>query len=375
MNLKDSPTLQLLLRPESRPYLGYLAWMIQNCDLSLIDSEPEAPTEVVPEPAPESMQAGQSIAEPGTDYNLIDLWSADPIPTHFPPTHHHLLRRSSALPPPLTPCGSSSASRAPLPLARLEAKSLATPRASRPTPPPRPVSPSALPRPTTPSSPPRSVCPEAPLGSPAAAMDFRDLGCTLTLHPFGTPGLLPSSDLPVGLPHHIVTLVIHPHITASVPQISGSAPVFWVYGIAMVHRPLSSVESSTTHGFTAVDRLPSVVLPVSLDSTLAPPPVCATMVSMANVPRYSLFDQQHQSGPCLAHVTACIRVALAVEMEGLLTAGESSDELIPVLLAGRKQTPDSQAPGLSASVRVNSKEDLNSQVLSPQGTGGQDKDI
>lgn len=29
----------------------------------------------------------------------------------------------------------------------------------------------------------------------------------------------------------------------------------------------------------------------------------------------------------------------------------------------------------SASVRVNSEEDLNSQVLSPQGTGGQDKDI
>ncbi|XDV17221.1 hypothetical protein PO909_016590 [Leuciscus waleckii] len=144
-NLMDSPTLQLLLRPASRPYLSFLTWLIQNGDLSLTASEPEAPTEVVPEPTPESKQAGLSIAEPGADYNLIDLWSADPILTQFPtltssssPVPSGSLPSSSlpvilipspslgttspldssaplvscsssALPPLLTPCGSSSA--------------------------------------------------------------------------------------------------------------------------------------------------------------------------------------------------------------------------------------------------------------------------
>ncbi|XDV30849.1 hypothetical protein PO909_033683 [Leuciscus waleckii] len=149
MNMMDSPTLHLLFRLESRPYLSYLAWLIQNGDLPLTAREPEAPTEVVQEPAPESTQTGQSIAEPGADYNLIDLWSEDPIPTQFPtlssssslvlsgnlpsaslpvilipspspvttspldPSAPLLSRSSSALPPPLTPCGPSSTPQVP----------------------------------------------------------------------------------------------------------------------------------------------------------------------------------------------------------------------------------------------------------------------
>ncbi|ROJ66298.1 hypothetical protein DPX16_16561 [Anabarilius grahami] len=84
----DSPALLLLLLPESRPYLEYLAWMIRNGGLSLTTSEPEAPTEVVPGPenikAPELKQAGQSTAEPGADLDLIDLWSTDPFSTQVP---------------------------------------------------------------------------------------------------------------------------------------------------------------------------------------------------------------------------------------------------------------------------------------------------
>ncbi|XDV42998.1 hypothetical protein PO909_011550 [Leuciscus waleckii] len=219
MNLMDSPTLQLL-RPESRPYLGYLAWMIRNGDPSIKDSEPEAPTEVVPELAPDSTQAGQSIAEPGVDYNLIGLWSTDPIPTltssssspvpsaslpvilipspslvttsPLDPSAPLVSCSSSALPPPLTSCSSSSAPRAPRPPARLEAESPATPRASRPTPPPRPVAltsthhsfiTSVVRLPGSSAGLARHSRSAFSDRRPAAATDFRDSGCALTLHP------------------------------------------------------------------------------------------------------------------------------------------------------------------------------------------------
>lgn len=47
----------------------------------------EAPTKLVPEPepvtikTPESMRAAQSMSEPGAGLCLIDLWSADPVPS------------------------------------------------------------------------------------------------------------------------------------------------------------------------------------------------------------------------------------------------------------------------------------------------------
>ncbi len=86
----DSPALCLLLRPESRRWLEYLGWMLQSCGLSLKVSEPETSTGLVQEPepeatkAPEAKCADQSILEPGAYMNLIDLWSADPVPAQVP---------------------------------------------------------------------------------------------------------------------------------------------------------------------------------------------------------------------------------------------------------------------------------------------------
>ncbi|XDV17222.1 hypothetical protein PO909_016591 [Leuciscus waleckii] len=162
----------------------------------------------------------------------------------------------------------------------------------------------------------------------ATATDFQDSGCTLTLHPFGTPGLLPSSDLPVGLHHHIVTPVIRPHVTASVPQISGSAPVFRVYGATMVRRPLSSAGSSATHGSAAVDRLLGVVLSVSSDTTLAPPPACATMVSMANVPMF----QSNPSGSVLYELQLSYGLFGKASEESITIIHPAGDESMHKLL-------------------------------------------
>ncbi len=215
----DSPVLRLLLRPESRRLLGYLGWMLQNGGLSLTISEPETPTELVQEPEPdittkaqEAKRADQSILEPGVDMNLIDLWSADPVPTQVPtlkalsssPVPSGLLEApvpsgdlpppmslsdflvpspllvsaspldssaplvsssSSALPPPLAPCGSSASPQASPPPARYCAESPAALRPSRPMSPPRSVSPPTPLRLCIPSSPPRPICPRTPLGS------------------------------------------------------------------------------------------------------------------------------------------------------------------------------------------------------------------
>ncbi|XDV30682.1 hypothetical protein PO909_033538 [Leuciscus waleckii] len=55
-----------------------------------LDAPPKAPTKLVaePEPAtfntPESTQAAQSISQQGGDLCLIDLWSADPVPSQVP---------------------------------------------------------------------------------------------------------------------------------------------------------------------------------------------------------------------------------------------------------------------------------------------------
>ncbi|XDV46820.1 hypothetical protein PO909_016652 [Leuciscus waleckii] len=292
--------------------MGYLAGMIQNGDLSLTASEPEAHTEVVREPSPELTQEGQTNAEPGVNYNLIDLWSADPIPTQVPtltssssspvpsesllpvslpvvlipstslvkasplePSAPLVSCSSSALPPPLAPCASSYAPWAPLPPARLEAES--------------PANTSGLQAHTTTSS-----CQPVALtsthhsfiasGPSARKLRWARLTLQLAVQSAApspcTPGLLPSSDLPVGLPYHIVTLVIRPHVTTSVLQVSVSAPVFRVYGVAMVHQPLASTGSSH-HGFASADQPQGFGRPLCLDSTLAPPPVCTTMVPVA----------------------------------------------------------------------------------------------
>ncbi len=64
--------------------------MLQKGGLSLTVSEPETPTELVQEPepdttkAPETKHADKSTVKPGADMNLIDLWSADPVPTQLP---------------------------------------------------------------------------------------------------------------------------------------------------------------------------------------------------------------------------------------------------------------------------------------------------
>lgn len=121
------------------------------------------------------MQARKSITEPWVDYDLIDLWSEDPIPTRVPtlissssspvPTRN-LLPLSlpvliPSLPPLLTPCDLPSKPQASLPPARLEAECPAAPRVSGPTPPSRTVTFTS----TQHSFIARSVCPEVPLGS------------------------------------------------------------------------------------------------------------------------------------------------------------------------------------------------------------------
>ncbi|XDV15070.1 hypothetical protein PO909_015213 [Leuciscus waleckii] len=246
-----------------------------------------------------SFQLESFIKPGGADYNLIDLWSADPIPAQVPthtssssPVPSRSLP-SSSLPVILIPSPSLVTTS---PLHRLgytlrKKESSAAPRASRPT--------------TTSSCQPVTLTstyhsfitsavrlPGSSAGldrhsrsafsgrRPATATNFRYLGCTLTLHPFGTPGLLPSSDLPVGLPHHIVTPVIHPHVTASVLLVNGSAPVFRVYSVAIVHQPLVSHQ-----GPASANRPQGSIRPLCLDSTLVPPPVCATMVPVANASR------------------------------------------------------------------------------------------
>ncbi len=211
----DSPELRLLLRPDNQKCQGYLGWMLQN-GLSLSVSEPETPTGFIQEPepdttkAPKTKGADQSTVKTEADMNLIDLWSADPIPTQVPtltplsssPVPSGLLEApvpsgdlplpmslsdfvvpspplvlassldssallvsssSSTLPPLLAPCGSSASPQAPP--ARYCAESLTALRPSRPMSPPRPVSPLTPLRLCTPSSPPRPICPRTPLGS------------------------------------------------------------------------------------------------------------------------------------------------------------------------------------------------------------------
>ncbi|ROL52407.1 hypothetical protein DPX16_6636 [Anabarilius grahami] len=160
--------------------------LAENCPLRhendhMTATKPKAPTEAYPELEPENTedpeprQANQSIAEPGADIDLIDLWSSDPPKS--PPSNLQLLRRpldssapvvsssSLALPPPLVPCGSSTSPLASLLPAWLEAESPAASRAFRPKSLPRPVSSSPSPLLTAPSSPPLPVFPETPLGS------------------------------------------------------------------------------------------------------------------------------------------------------------------------------------------------------------------
>ncbi len=213
----DSPALCLLLRPESRRWLEYLGWMLQSGGLSLKGSEPETSTGLVQEPepettkVPEAKRADQSILEPGAYMNLIDLWSADPVPTQVPtlnplsssPVPSGLLdapvpsvdlpppmslsdflvpspllvsassldsssplvlSSSSALPPSQSLCGSSASPQASPPAWCCD-ESLAALRPSRPMSPPRPVGPPTPLRLCIPSSPPRPICPRTPLGS------------------------------------------------------------------------------------------------------------------------------------------------------------------------------------------------------------------
>ncbi len=255
----DSPVLRLLLRPESRRWLGYLGWMLQNGGLSLTVSEPETPTGLVQEPepdittkAPEAKRADQSTLESGADMNIIDLWSADPVPTQVPtlnplsssPVPSGLLEApvpsgdlpplmslsdflvpspllvsaspldssaplvsssSSALPPPLAPYGSSASPQASPPPARYRTESPAALRPSRLMSPPRPVSPPTPLGLCIPSSPPRPICPRTPLGSlvhpdnPRSLLRFRHGLPGLWLWP-STPSASLGSSLPLVSP-------------------------------------------------------------------------------------------------------------------------------------------------------------------------------
>lgn len=70
--------------------LGYLGWMLRDSGLSLTTSDPKALTKLVQEPdpdninAPGSKRADQPTPDPGAVLKLIDLWSADPVPTQIP---------------------------------------------------------------------------------------------------------------------------------------------------------------------------------------------------------------------------------------------------------------------------------------------------
>ncbi|ROL50635.1 P protein [Anabarilius grahami] len=74
----------------------------------------------------------------------------------------------------------------------------------------------------------------------ASAADFGVSGCALTLHPFGSLGLL----LPFGFPVILTTFVVAPVsrtlVSASGPQASSSTLGFKVGDVALVHRPLCS---------------------------------------------------------------------------------------------------------------------------------------
>ncbi|XP_016117145.1 wiskott-Aldrich syndrome protein homolog 1-like [Sinocyclocheilus grahami] len=249
----DSPALRLLLRPESQRWLDYLGWMLQNSGLSLT----ETPTGLVQEPKPESTKAeetehaDQFTVKPGANMNLIDLWSADPVPTQVPtlkplslPVPYGLLEApvpsgdlpppmslsdflvpspplvsvspldssaplvsssSSALPPPLALCGSSASPQCSSPPARYGSESPASLRPSRPMSPPRPVSPPTPLWLCIPSAPPRLVCPRTPLGSlvhpdkprsVVAQLPPRTSGSPAAPRP-STPSASPGSSLPL----------------------------------------------------------------------------------------------------------------------------------------------------------------------------------
>ncbi len=248
----DSPALCLLLRPESQRWLEYLGWMLQNGGLSLTVSELETPTELVQEPepdttkSPETKRADQSTVKPGADMNLINMWSADPVPTQVPtfkPLTSSLVpsrdlpppmslsdflvpspalvsanpldssaplvsSSSSALPLPLAPCGSSASPQASPPPARYCAESPAALRPSRPMSPPRPVTPPTPLWLCIPSSPPRPVCPRTPLGSLVHPDKPRSVVAQLPPWTSGspavpqpsTPSASPGSSLPLVFP-------------------------------------------------------------------------------------------------------------------------------------------------------------------------------
>ncbi|ROL54759.1 SLAM family member 5 [Anabarilius grahami] len=285
ISIMDSPALQLLMLPEIRPYLGYLAWMLQNGSHSLIASEPEASTEVIPKPenikAPELMQAGQSTAEPGADLDLIDLWSGDPIPTQVPtlessssspvpsgyldapvPSGHHL--QPVTLPVFLVP-SPSLVTTSPLdPLLGL-----------RPSPhlhfgPPGPrlhLDPSPSPRLNAPSAPPQPVCPDAPLGSLA------------------TPGWPPAVDAQLPLRTSGIPAAPEP-CTPTASSGSSLPPTSPSCSLTPSSPRSSESPSSPRSREPAAQRQASMpAMSPSQDSTLAPPTVNYTMVPVANSTR------------------------------------------------------------------------------------------
>lgn len=195
--------------------------MLRHGGLSLTACEPNAASEVVPEPepdnikAPESTHADQSISEPGVDLNLIDLWSSDQVPTleslssSLFPSGDNLLPPMFApdflVPsPPLAPCG-------------LSASPLASPPPAESPSPPWPVSASAASRLCIPQLhhgpsalgllwAPSSIWISLGRRS-ASAMDFQVSGSALTLHPFGSTRLLLPSGFSIVFDFSIANLI------------------------------------------------------------------------------------------------------------------------------------------------------------------------
>lgn len=177
--------MQLLLLPESRPYLGHLAWMLQNGCVPRSQrargahrGRSQTRAGQLQSPGVDASKSVHRRARSGLGPNRPVVHGSFSHPSPSP--HPHIIifftnpiQKSSAhipacclrpvsiadhdqpsgsvsttgvvqlqsslraaLPPPFTPCGSSSVPRASLPPAGLDAESPAAPWGSRPTPPP-----------------------------------------------------------------------------------------------------------------------------------------------------------------------------------------------------------------------------------------------
>lgn len=316
---ENGHTLLRIVTCENQPLVEYWWWMFQQSDILFIISEAEREPEAsltndwVLEPATwvttELKCTVQSITESGEDHCLIDLWSMDPVPSQV----FTLMSSPSTLVPSsyldgLVPSPSlvslvslvssfSSALLAPLthqiwaswsPAWHEDEDSQASPQASRPMSPPWPVSLSAPPCLCSPSTP---LCLPCPFSSgsvirrSASVMDFWFVGCASTLHPFRF--LLPSS-FPVVLTPHVAAPVCRAPVSAFVPQASSSTFGFQPVDVTLVRRLLCFTGYTIHSGSDSVDQSSGSTQPCSQSSTLAPPTVGSTMVSISTDSSWSL---------------------------------------------------------------------------------------